>query len=65
MGIGSSNLFARHYFVLLDALVQTFVKYFVNINGDAPEFLPVLVSFYIINVIFDEIFNGIIEKMQE
>ena len=33
--------------------------------AEAQEFLWFLVSFYVINVIFVEIFNGIIERMRE
>ena len=65
----------------LDALVKTFVRQFVNSHSgfhtnhvivfNVPQwpnlknFLWFLVSFYVINVTFVEIFNGIIEKMQE
>ena len=65
----------------LAALVKTFVKHFVNCHSgfhtnhvivfNLPQWpklkncLWFLVSFYAINVTFLEIFNGIIERMQE
>ena len=65
----------------LAALVKTFVKHFVNCHSgfshkshhcfqcttmaEAQECLWFSVSFYVINVTFVEIFNGIIERMQE
>ena len=68
-------------FIYLAALVNTFVKHFVNCHSgfhtnhvivfNVPQwpklkiFLWFLVSFYVINVTFVEIFNGIIERMQE
>ena len=64
----------------LAALVETFVKHFVNCHSgfhtnhvivfSVPQWpklknLWFLVSFFVINVTFVEIFNGIIERMQE
>ena len=67
--------------VYLAALGKTFVKHFVNCHTgfhtnhvivfNVPQWLKLknvyvfFVSFYVINVTFVDIFNGIIERMQE